>query len=271
MTTGQLYPDPAAFASRVDEDVLAHVLCAVDDSPGAHAALHQAASISPATNRITVLHVDSGVPEQEIDRLALRVPDLAGRTARLERVPRAPDAVLRRVYGDAVTLTAAGATRFATEDVRIGHLPSVLLGESPTSVLLARGASSGAFPQSIAVGFDGLNSSREAVAVALAIARRSRARIRLVLADRDLELPAQPVEVLASAYGVPLVRAAGSLADAVASTGGADLLAIGSGNLRFLGHVARDAAVAARCSVLVVRVPRGRTAHAPERTKGWSR
>jgi nucleotide-binding universal stress UspA family protein len=135
--------------------------------------------------------------------------------------------------------------------ILLGTVTTTMLHEAPCSVLVARaGASTGAFPSTIAVGIDGSPEADAAAAVADTLAARFGAVVRRISASggkggeiapgaADVEIaPGKPVDVL------------------VKASSEADLLVIGSRGLhglKALGSVSERVAHEAACSVLVVR------------------
>ena len=117
--------------------------------------------------------------------------------------------------------------------IAFGSIPTVLVHESPASVLVARTCPEPeAFPRRIVVGVDGSDTSTPALLAAEAIARRLDAEIDIVAA------PESPVD---------------ALVEAAADAG---LLVVGSRHLhglKALGSVSERVAHRAPCSVLVAR------------------
>jgi nucleotide-binding universal stress UspA family protein len=139
--------------------------------------------------------------------------------------------------------------------IAVGSLGTHLLHDAPCSVLVVRdGALTDAWPESIAVGLDGLVESAAAAAAAWELSRRNGAPVHAIAATgrpghAELEL----VRRIAPDFEEYDARPVTALAEISQHV---DLVVVGSRGLRgvhALGSVSERVAHEARCPVLVVR------------------
>ena len=224
------------------------IVCAVDESPEALAAVTQAERLRTPLARMHLVTVEDA-NGSTVERLA--APPVLVRTASRDALARAlehtADSTSRLVEGDPVEGILAEASEERASVIVVGsHGPLRLAGtflgstaagvlrRAPVSVLVARRPRNVVgFPSSIAVGVDGSPESRRALAVARDLSARHGARVRAVTApERDA------VEAL------------------VGVSAGVDLLVLGARGLHgadAIGSVAWETADRAFSSVLVVR------------------
>lgn len=253
------------------------VLCAVDGSRHADAAVEQAIALCGADAELTLLAV-TDVRGAGAARMASLGPARAEEAlARAVRTGRAAGLVPHSLLVHAADVRAAILGEAARHDLLVlgthGHHrgAAYLLGSStvaavhrsPVPVLVAR--ANAAFPREILLATDGSSEMAPTVAVTAAVARRHGARVALVHVDHGgqstrHELAAETVTILEATGTEPVViELSGSTADRIAETArdlGSTLIVTGSGHRAgwhvFAGLGARVATVAP-CSVLVVR------------------
>jgi len=138
----------------------------------------------------------------------------------------------------------------------LGSVATMLLHDAPTSVLLARAPfDPAAFPSRVVVGFDGSDSSVQALAVAAQLCEDPARSLTVVIATLDVGIELEELESRAVPHRVRVDRhrPVEALVDAASR---ADLLIVGARGLsgvRALGSVSERVAHRAASSVLVVR------------------
>ncbi len=269
--------------SRVTPSVtgagLKHFVCGVDGSPEAAEAVREAVLLAPAAggSLMLVAAVMPGI----VEGLASAVPgatttdpeerariDAAWRLDRAreivgDRIPAIaevrsgrPAAVLeaeaRRLQADAIAVGSHGNGRVS--GVVLGSVATRVIHGAECSVLVARADANRPFPGSIAVGVDGSQASRRALAMAQALAAR-------------LDVPLRVLHVAGGGETAPLPDDLGceveeihqhvTPADALcARVTDVDLLVVGSRGLRGVrarGSVSEAVAHRSPASVLIVR------------------
>lgn len=224
------------------------IVCAIDDSPEALAAVTQADRLRTPHGRLHLVTIEDE-HGSAVERLA--APSVLVRTASRDALARAlehtAESTSRVAEGDPVEGILAEASAERASVIVVGsHGPFRLAGtflgstaagvvkRAPVSVLVARRPRNlVGFPSSIAVGIDSSPESRRALAVARDLGARFHARVRTVTA-REREA----VESL------------------VAVSAGVDLLVLGARGLHgadAIGSVAWPTADRAFSSVLLVR------------------
>lgn len=272
------HPEHSAAPSRPVVG-LSRLVCGIDGSPEAIEAVREAALlVPPAGGSLTLV---AAVLPGFVEGLATVVPGAATadpeERARIDaawHLDRArevvgdrittvvgvhsghPAAVLeekaRRIQADAIAVASHGNGRVS--GVLLGSVATRVVHGAECSVLVARGDPRRPFPSSIAVGVDGSESSRRALAVAEGLADRLDVPLRALhlagghdpspLPD-DLELEVEEIH--------QHVTPADALCARVTNT---DLLVVGSRGLRgvrSLGSVSEAVAHRSPASVLIVR------------------
>jgi nucleotide-binding universal stress UspA family protein len=236
--------------------MLATIVCGVDGSAEAAEAVRQAGLLAAAGGSIelvgviraglvesvaSVMPARSAEPEQRLrqeawaalGRVSLILPAGLDVTTTLRTGPAAVllETEAARLDADLIAVGTHGQGRLTGK--LLGSVTTHLVHDAARAVLIARGASSTAFPRSIVVGMDESEPSMRALALGRELSRRTGAVL-------------DPVHVLDSSPAAALVERAGP----------EDLLVVGSRGvrgLRSLGSVSEAVADRAPCSVLVVR------------------
>ena len=227
------------------------ILCGVDGTPASLTAVRQAVRLADDGELLLFAVVNLG-QAAHAGMAARHAADLLQRDAEAaleEAKAIAPAAQARLVDGDPATVLqqeaeAENATLIAVGShgrrraagLLLGTVTARMLRDAKCSVLVARPADDPAtWPHEIVVGYDGSPESEAALAAARSLAERFGGEARTVQEDGK-----KAVQVL------------------VASSGSADLVAVGSRGLhglKSLGSVSERVAHQSRCSVLVVRSP----------------
>lgn len=270
-TGGTLRAVSGDKASQAPVDVFARIVCGVDTSDAAKAALDQALRLATPTSKVvavsvgeTQLAVHAGIlapqAEEEIEgdaRAALEYADARAVATKLVH-GRADEMLLAVAADDDATLVAVGSHEVGrSRGLFLGSVATRLVHDAPCSVLVARATDEPArFPRAIVVGVDGSASSAAAATVAAELGARLGADVSALAAgaaamdldERELASSALPLERSGERPVPALVEASDA----------ADLLIVGSRGLRgvrALGSVSERVAHHARCSLLVVRTP----------------
>lgn len=247
------------------------ILCGVDESPEAIEAVRQARRLSlPETELLLmgVLDLNAAVhagwaATEVLDGMrkeqlaALDVAHLAaGEHVETRLVRGVPwNEIANTASDEDADLVAVGThDRWRPAGIVGGSVATYVLHEAPCSVLIARPcAEPERFPRSLVAGFDGSDSSREALAVARELAGRFGAALRVVAAAGGEKLPLDPIREIAPDANFDHRPAVDAL---VAESADADLVIVGSRGLHGLaaiGSVSERVAHQAKSSVLVVR------------------
>jgi nucleotide-binding universal stress UspA family protein len=277
-------------ATGLREDGFARVVCGVDGRRLGFEAARQAARLTAADGRLTLVGVVepfAALAGRWGDEPARRHPTMAPADSPVERVAELTDraraslawaeaqaagpaelgsrvvegevhrgllGVVRDVEAGLVAVGAHGAHRLVAAALADGA--ALVLHEAPCSVLVARhGYDPGRFPARIVVGVDGSPESRAALAAAAALRRRSGGALTVVTAGHH---QAEAVAVL-DGFDAPHVHVAtpDRPVDALVTVArSADLVIVGSRGLSraaALGSVSERVAFRAESSVLVVR------------------
>ncbi len=170
------------------------------------------------------------------------------------RVPEALRDAAEREDAQLIAVGAHGGRRVV--GAALGRVATMLLHDSPASVLLARRPFDPCrFPARVVVGFDGSDAGLRARDVAVSLCEVSGGSLTLVVAahDEQIEAAALAAEAAPHAVRVDQRRPVEALVEAAAA---ADLLVVGSrgmSGLRALGSVSERVAHLCASSVLVVR------------------
>jgi nucleotide-binding universal stress UspA family protein len=247
-----------------DETMFTRVICGVDDSPHARAAVRAAVALLPQGGSLELVSVasthagEAGAADRGRARLALmRAAAEAGAAARSATVRsgRPVDTLLHELETRAATLAVVGSRgRSRAVGVALGSVATFLLHEAPCPVLVARAdVRSGWAPATIAVGVDGSPASAHAFAVARRLGERFGAVVRPVCATRDVKADLQRAREIAPDTEEWRTGPIEALAHASEA---ADLVIVGSRCLRgvrALQSVSERVAHDAHCPVLVLR------------------
>jgi nucleotide-binding universal stress UspA family protein len=254
-------------------DVFARVVCGVDGSEAARAAVDVAARVAAPDGSLVLVTIDdpsiavhagwalSRVAEQlalEAKAASQRAREIASplhtaETRLLEGHARdAMRAEIDRVDATLAVVGIRGHSRVA--GIALGSVTTQLLHEAPCSVLVARAPRDVAsWPRSIVVGVDGSAGSAAALAAARALATRTDATLRAVAAKNEPQIELEVARQLAPELEELDDRVLPALHELSED---ADLLVVGSRGLRgirALGSVGERIAHEAVSSVLVVR------------------
>ena len=263
---------------QVGGATFSRIVCGIDGSPEAQEASREASLLAADGARLFLVEV---IVPGMVGSLGTAIP--GGTTAPEDAARAAARADLERArtttrdglevaatirIGPADAMLQAEATRVVADTVAVGShgygralgvlLGSVatqLLHNAPCSVLVARATTTPPFPQSIVVGLDGSDPSRQALRSARELAGRIGAPLR-VLHVLDGRLPRGALQAgldeELEEVRVPWSTAAGLAAHVTSS----DILVVGSRGMRgirALGSVSEAVAHRAPSSVLVVR------------------
>ena len=256
--------DRDAQHSGPDQAVFARVLCGVDGSPAGMEAVRQSARLRARDGAILLVAVATPAAAAHAQTaLALEAHAAAAlREAEREASMRSESQVL--VGNPVACLLAAARDRAATlvavgshgtsrlSGILAGSVATAMLHRAPCSVLIARPPRAPAqFPERIAIGIDGSESSRISLRVARDLGTRLGVPLEAVAASgatTDID-PGDEVSTLHVDQREPVE----ALLDAADRC---DLLVLGARGLhgvRALGSVSERVAHRARSSVLVVR------------------
>ena len=201
-------------------------------------------------------HPEAAVALEARSAAALREAEReAGRACEARVLVGDPDACLMAVASDErATLVAVGSHGTSRlGGILVGSVATAVLHRAPCSVLIARARRDlSAFPARIAVGIDGSESSRTALAVAGALGSRLDVPVGAVAASGAAADFKPPEEAMADLH-VDEREPVDALLDAARDC---DLLVVGARGLRgvrALGSVSERVAHRALSSVLVVR------------------
>jgi len=268
----------AAVASEV---VFADILCAVDGTRGAFAAVEQAAALAGPTGHLTLLAVTAvtgggafrhaaisgGRAELVLDR-AGDIAYNAGVAATKVVDPGEPavDVIVQRSAGHELLAIGAPVTSWLG-GMFVGNVASRTLGELTTPLLAARALPpEHRFAERVIVASDGLEESDRVVDLAGRLARSRGAELVLLHAI-GVESNARPHRIedqarrLRDALGRPIqtriepAEPRELILASAALNGASSLVVMGSRRLeglRALGSVSRRIVHEARCSVLLV-------------------
>ncbi len=257
--------------------VFDRALCVVDGSPESLDAVRQADTLLKASGTMTLLSLirearDPGSAEAAWSRYLAEHALRRGH----EVLGHRSDVQLRLATGQAgeVLLTATeteGATLVALSGYEAGRAKGPLAGElvarmlmrAPCSLLVARQPRWHSWPpRSIVVGIDDSPHSYHALATAREIASRTGAELRPLAALGGSAMTLARLEDVGPELRLDYRRPARALCDAAND---ADLVVVGQAEDRLLGSPSTIVALAAVCSVLVVRErPSVRSAHQTE-------
>jgi nucleotide-binding universal stress UspA family protein len=249
------------------EDVLARILCGIDESPEGLEALRQAESLRPPNGKLHLVTVEAPTaashrPGSPVlvqsrtaaqDALARALEHTTGATSRLVEGDTV-DCLLReaeREGATAIVVGSHGQSRMA--GIFLGSTAVSLLHRSPISVLVARRPRGLLeFPASILAGVDGSRDSRLALEVARELGSRLKVSVQAIAASGG-----KPVlwDGLRDVEGLRWTEQ-GPVNALVEMSAAADLLVLGSRGLHglaALGSISERVANRAFCSVLVVR------------------
>jgi nucleotide-binding universal stress UspA family protein len=264
---------PRGSGPDAERAVFHRVLCGVDVSPEGLEAVRQADALQGEHGGMTIISaldmavsVHAGWTAQSAAAGLRADAELALSAAEAE----VPGALCRLIEGrpDQVLLSEArrtGATLLAVGThgisrpigIALGSVTTIVLHEAPCSVLVARRRSAGnALPRSIVVGVDGSDESAAAWTVARSLADRFQIDALPIAARHGKDFDLGAVDQIAEGTVVEDGSPVDTLLSAAES---ADLLVVGSRGLhglRALGSVSERVAHKARCSVLVVRLPK---------------
>lgn len=249
------------------------VLCGIDATPQSLEALRQADRLRDERGELTVvsaldLHATAhaawaatqavvGLRAEAESALAAARAEVTN--AEFQLVEGRPDQVLlAEAERLNATLVAVGSHGYSRPiGMVLGSVATVVLHDSPCSVLVARERMSGAdVPRSIVVGIDGSPESAAAAELAAALADRLGIEIRRLAIRDGKEFDQAAVDATADDVRFEDGKPVEYLVAAVNTD---DLLIVGSRGLhgiRALGSVSERVAHKARCSVLVVRPPK---------------
>jgi nucleotide-binding universal stress UspA family protein len=249
------------------DDHLSPVLCGVDGSAGASAAVAGAVCVSPEHASIVLATVADASAAAHPEAAVTIYDRAAAVLADARRAAGARPTQERVFEGDAVAGLLAAVERFrpgllavgrrargeGTGDPVTGDVGRAIVEAAPCSVLLAEpGTLAGGFPQRVVVGVDGSTRSMHALAVADEIATRAGVEIE-ALAAGDLRAASRG----ATAPSISVRESEEDPATALCHAAGhADLLVVGasgSGEQPGLGSVTRAVLAGAEASILVVR------------------
>jgi nucleotide-binding universal stress UspA family protein len=237
------------------------ILCAVDGSDSAREAVRQAACLAGADATLTVLAID--------ERVARAVRASGVQAELLVCFGSDPQRAILDAAHDHDLLVLGAHGRYRRAGYLLGSTALAMVRSAPAAVMVARVPPDGAeFPRSILLATDGSPAMGPTVALAGALARRHRARITLLHIDHAdaatrHEL-AEETTALSAATGIEPVtlqlegHTPARIAD-VARDVPASLVITGSRLLtgfHALASVSQRTAVAAPCSVLVLRSAR---------------
>jgi nucleotide-binding universal stress UspA family protein len=249
------------------EDVLARIVCGIDQSPEGLEAVRQAELLRPPNGKLHLVTVDEPTAAARWPgRPVLVEPRTAAQDALARALEHTTDATSRLVEGETVDCLIEEAKREGATAIVVGshgqsRIAGILLGStavsllhrSPVSVLVARRPRGLLeFPASILAGVDGSSESRRALQVARELGRRLKVPVQAVAAGGG-----KPVlwDGLRDVEGLRW-SAQGRVNALVELSAAADLLVLGSRSLHglaALGDINERVANRAFCSVLVVR------------------
>lgn len=253
------------------KDVLARIVCGIDESPEGLEALRQAESLRPPNGKLHLVTVEAPIaaahgPGSPVlirprtnaqDALARALEHTTDATSQLVE-GETVDCLLReaeRKGATAIVVGSHGQSRMAGIflGIFLGSTAVSLLHRSPISVLVARRPRGLLeFPASILVGVDGSTESRRALEVARELGSRLKVSVQAVAASGG-----KPVlwDGLRDVEGLRWAEQ-GPVNALVERSAAADLLVLGSRGLHglaALGSISERVANRAFCSVLVVR------------------
>jgi nucleotide-binding universal stress UspA family protein len=245
------------FAAARSEPVpFVRILCAVDSSPCAAEAVRQARVLAGEDGELTVLTIGD-----------------AGRWAGLEaellvrRGPNPQRIILDEARGHDVLVVGAHGYHPSARYL-LGSTPVALLRSAPVPVLVARAPLPRAeFPRHILLATDGSPAMGPTVALTAALARRHEARVMLLHVGhgtpsvrRELAAEAAALESATGSEPVTLTLGGHASKRIAQIAGEVDAAVVVTGSrlltgLHTLASVSQRVAIAAPCSVLVVRLP----------------
>jgi nucleotide-binding universal stress UspA family protein len=119
-----------------------HVACCVDESEASRAALGEAARLSAAAGRLSVVHVAAGPPRDAARPAPAWLTDAAARAGghpvHLVNLGMAASAICEWAAGARVDLIVAAAHRGVRERILLGSFATHLARHAPCPVLLVR-------------------------------------------------------------------------------------------------------------------------------------
>jgi nucleotide-binding universal stress UspA family protein len=248
-------------------DVLARIVCGIDESPEGLEALRQAERLRPPNGRLHLVTVEaptvvahwSGSPvleqpgTQAQDALARALEHVTDATSRLVEGETVDCLIWEAEREGATTIVVGSHGQSRMAGLFLGSTAVSLLHRSPVSVLVARRPRGLLdFPASILAGVDGSSESRRALEVARALGTRLKVPVQAVAASGG-----KPVlwDGLRDVEGLRWSEQ-GPVNALVEMSAAADLLILGSRGLHglaALGSISERVANRAFCSVLVVR------------------
>lgn len=248
-------------------DVLANVVCGIDESPEGLEALRQAECLRPPGGKLHLVTVEkpahaAGWPGPSVlvhpgtkaqDALARALEHVTEATSRLVEGETVDCLVSEAEQKDATTIVVGSHGQSRMAGIFLGSTAVSLLHNSPVSVLVARRPRCLLeFPASILAGVDGSPESQRALEVARGLSTRLNVPLQAVAASGGKAVfwdGLRDVESLSWSERGPV--------DALVElSAAADLLVLGSRGLHglaALGSVSERVANRAFCSVLVVR------------------
>jgi nucleotide-binding universal stress UspA family protein len=249
------------------KEVLARIVCGIDESPEGLEALRQAERLRPPSGKLHLVTVEApSVPDHWPGPPVLVRPRTQAKDAFARALEHAADATSRLVQGEtvdcliweaeqegatAIVVGSRGQNRMA--GIFLGSTAVSLLHRSPVSVLVARRPRDLLeFPASILAAVDGSSESRRALEVARELGTCLKVSVQAVAASGG-----KPVhwDGLRDVEGLRWSEQ-GPVNALVEMSAAADLLVLGSRGLHglaALGSVTERVANRAFCSVLVVR------------------
>jgi nucleotide-binding universal stress UspA family protein len=249
------------------KEVLARIVCGIDESPEGLEALRQAERLCAPGGTLHLVTVEApSAPDHSPGPPVLVRPRTEAKDALARALEHAADATSRLVQGEtvdcliweaeqegatAIVVGSHGQSRMA--GIFLGSTAVSLLHRSPVSVLVARRPRSLLeFPASILAAVDGSSKSRRALEVARELGTRLKVPVQAVAASGG-----KPVlwDGLRDVEGLRWSEQ-GPVNALVEMSAAADLLVLGGRGLHgvaALGSVSERVANRAFCSVLVVR------------------
>ena len=259
--------DPVVERSDIGGATFSRVVCGIDGSPEAQEASREASLLAPDGAHLVLVDVlvpgmvgslatGRAAARAELERAQTTIRGAVQAVATI-RVGGPPDAILQaeaaRVSADTLAVGSHGQGRAL--GILLGSVATHLLHNAHCSVLVARATPTQPFPQSIVVGLDGSEPSRQALRSARGIAARIGVPLR-VLHVLDGRLPRGALQAGLDEE-LEEIRVSWSAAEGLsAHVTPADLLIVGSRGVhgvRALGSVSEAVAHRAPSSVLVVR------------------